>query len=53
MKRLGIVLLAAAMAACSDQTDGVFQGYAEGEYLRVASPLPGSLRAFTWRAVPQ
>lgn len=43
MKRLCIVLFAAAMAGCNDQTNGVFQGYAEGEYLRVASPIAGQL----------
>jgi HlyD family secretion protein len=43
MKRLCAILLVAAMAGCNDQTDGVFQGYAEGEYLRVASPIAGQL----------
>jgi len=36
MRRLRAVLLVAAVTGCSHQANGVFQGYAEGEYLRVA-----------------
>src|ERR1700740_991136 len=42
MKGFHIVLLAGGMGGCS-QTNGAFQGYAEGEYLRVASPIAGQL----------
>jgi len=30
-------------AACSHPDDGIYPGYAEGEYVRLASPLPGTL----------
>ena len=43
MKRFHIVLLAGAIAGCGNQTNGALQGYAEGEYLRVASPIAGQL----------
>ena len=43
MKRFHIVLLAGAIAGCGNQTNGTLQGYAEGEYLRVASPIAGQL----------
>ena len=43
MKRLLPMLLAAALAACSSPDDGVLQGYAEGEYVRVAAPFAGTL----------
>jgi len=43
MKPLSIILLAGAFAGCGNQTDGALQGYAEGEYLRVASPIAGQL----------
>src|SRR6476661_10346560 len=43
MKRLHIVLMAGALAGCGNQTNGALQGYAEGEYLRVASPIAGQL----------
>jgi len=36
-------MLAGAIAGCGNQTNGVLQGYAEGEYLRVASPIAGQL----------
>lgn len=43
MKRLRGVLFAAVLTACGNQTSDVLQGYAEGEYLRVASPFAGQL----------
>jgi HlyD family secretion protein len=43
MKYLGAILLAGALTACNDQPADVLQGYAEGEYLRVASPAAGQL----------
>ena len=33
----------AALAACSDKPAGYYPGYIEGEYVRVASPLGGTL----------
>jgi HlyD family secretion protein len=38
-----ILLLLLLAGGCVDPSDGVLQGYAEGEYLRVASPLAGQL----------
>jgi HlyD family secretion protein len=37
------VALAGLLAGCSPRTPGVFQGYLEGEYVYVASPLGGTL----------
>jgi hypothetical protein len=39
-------VLIAAIAGCGDQTNGVLQGYAEGEYLRIASPIAGQLARY-------
>jgi HlyD family secretion protein len=36
--------LALALAACSDPAPGTLQGYAEGEYVRVATPFAGQLQ---------
>jgi HlyD family secretion protein len=36
--------LAAALVACDKPGDGAFQGYAEGEFVRVAAPFAGSLQ---------
>jgi HlyD family secretion protein len=43
MRRVLPMLLAAAVAACSTPDDGTLQGYAEGEYVRVAAPFAGTL----------
>ena len=32
-----------ALSACGERTDEGFQGYAEGEYVRVAAPFAGTL----------
>jgi len=37
------VLAAALLAGCSGGSSGAFQGYVEGEYVHVASPLGGAL----------
>jgi HlyD family secretion protein len=43
--RLRVALvLAVALGACGGKSEGVFQGYAEGEYVRVAAPFAGSLQ---------
>jgi HlyD family secretion protein len=42
-----IALLAAALAGCSGKSPGTFQGYVEGEYVYVASPLGGALAKLT------
>lgn len=42
-----IVLLPLAVAACSDSGRGNYQGYAEGEYVRIAAPFAGMLQALT------
>ena len=36
--------LAATIGACGHENDGMLQGYAEGEYVRVAAPFAGSLQ---------
>src|SRR5258705_4279613 len=41
---LWLPMFVAAMAACENKSDGVFQGYAEGEFVRVAAPFAGSLQ---------
>ena len=47
-KFMGIILIACAtMSACSSDTKGVYQGYVEGEYVRVAAPFAGSLNALS------
>jgi HlyD family secretion protein len=44
MKRLLLPLcVAAALAGCAKEDSGVLQGYAEGEYVRVAAPFAGTL----------
>src|SRR5258706_9508484 len=34
----------AALAACGKQSESVFQGYAEGEFVRIAAPFAGNLQ---------
>jgi HlyD family secretion protein len=43
LKLLGLLTAATALAGCQAKTEGIFPGYAEGEYVRVASPYAGSL----------
>ncbi|QJR13269.1 HlyD family secretion protein [Usitatibacter palustris] len=44
MKRLLLpVLIAASLAGCGNQESAALQGYAEGEYVRVAAPFAGTL----------
>ena len=40
---LSAALLPALLAGCSSQPSGSFQGYLEGEFVYVASPIPGLL----------
>ena len=47
-RRIFIVIFSFALAAifvagCSSNSSNVFQGYIEGEYVHVASPLGGAL----------
>ena len=35
--------LAALLAGCSDKVDDYYPGYAEAEYVRLASPVGGTL----------
>ncbi len=44
LRYLWLPLLVVALAACGNQSEGVFQGYAEGEFVRVAAPFAGSLQ---------
>jgi hypothetical protein len=46
VKRFHAIVLIAAIAGCGDQTNGVLQGYAEGESLRIASPIAGQLARY-------
>jgi HlyD family secretion protein len=39
----GLILSAVFITGCSDKSSSVFQGYIEGEYVYVASPLGGTL----------
>lgn len=39
-----LLVLAAALGACGSKSNGILQGYAEGEYVRVAAPFAGSLQ---------
>ena len=43
-RRLAAAALLLALAACSDQGTRGYQGYAEGEYVRVAAPFAGTLQ---------
>ncbi|MGV8898059.1 MAG: HlyD family secretion protein [Burkholderiaceae bacterium] len=40
---LGFVGIAAALAACAEQPSGSFPGYAEADYVRVSTPIAGTL----------
>src|SRR5450631_203250 len=42
-RRFVVLVLAATLCACSEQQPQYIQGYAEGEYVRVAAPFAGSL----------
>jgi HlyD family secretion protein len=44
LRGLPLVLLVSAIGACSNEGRGVYQGYAEGEYVRVAAPFAGTLQ---------
>src|SRR5256885_7580524 len=46
MKRFHAIVLVAAITGCDNQTNGALHGYAEGEYLRVESPIAGQLARF-------
>ena len=39
----GLLLATAALAGCSRETPPLYQGYAEGEFVRIAAPYAGSL----------
>jgi HlyD family secretion protein len=43
MNRAIPLLIAAILAGCGNSSDGAIQGYAEGEYVRVAAPFAGTL----------
>lgn len=38
-----VALLAAVLTGCNDAPDPAYQGYVEGEFVRVASPIAGTL----------
>jgi HlyD family secretion protein len=41
--RAGLVVAALGLASCSEPAQQAYQGYAEGEFVRVAAPFAGSL----------
>ena len=41
--RILVIIAALALAGCDHKTDDRVQGYAEGEFVYVASPMPGAL----------
>jgi len=43
MRLILAMFFAAVAVGCSNENDSILQGYAEGEYLRVASPIAGQL----------
>src|ERR1039458_7556945 len=43
LNALAAALAAALLAGCAKNSPGAFQGYIEGEYVYVASPLAGAL----------
>lgn len=43
LRALAVVSLLAALTACGDSEPAPYYGYAEGEYVRAASPLAGRL----------
>src|SRR5690349_327564 len=43
IRTLPVVALAAMLTACTSGESGTYQGYAEGEYVRVAAPFAGNL----------
>jgi HlyD family secretion protein len=45
--RLAALACALALAACGDRTPAGYPGYVEGEYVRVAAPLSGTLLQLT------
>jgi HlyD family secretion protein len=42
-RRLATTIVATALSACSSQTPSGYQGYVEGEFVNVASPMAGRL----------
>ena len=44
LRYVWLLLLAVLFAGCGNKTDNALQGYAEGEYVRVAAPFAGSLQ---------
>jgi HlyD family secretion protein len=49
MKRQRLIALAVLASACSAPHDAALQGYAEGEFVRVAAPFAGTLVALAVR----
>jgi len=45
--RLAALACALALGACGDRTPAGYPGYVEGEYVRVAAPLSGTLLQLT------
>lgn len=39
-----VMVAVAVLAACGEHGNGAIQGYAEGEYVRIAAPFAGSLQ---------
>lgn len=43
----GLLIATATLASCSPEAPSLYQGYAEGEFVRVAAPYAGSLTTLT------
>ena len=49
IRALFIIAFVLVTAGCERSPDGVFQGYAEGEFVRVAAPFAANLQALNVR----
>ena len=49
IRALFIIAFVLVTASCERSPDGVFQGYAEGEFVRVAAPFAANLQALNVR----
>lgn len=47
MRRIALSILLFLLASCNKDVSSYYQGYAEGEYVRVASPMAGRLVALS------
>ena len=48
---LSLVVFSGALAGCNHESASPYQGYVEGEYVYVASPVGGRLDRLEWNTV--